>query len=61
MELVKDRDMAVFHAKPYQMREFIEHHEVFHLLECTSFVLVAGYLAMCQTLMVDWRALGCVV
>lgn len=38
------------------MRAFIEHHEIFHLLEGSSVDPVVGNWAISQMMTVDWAA-----
>lgn len=60
MLLVWDNDLNVACAIRAREREFIEHHGIFHLLECISVNSVDGYFATRQKISFDWKALKCV-
>lgn len=60
MRHAKERDLCVLCAVSFRGHEFVEHHGIFRLFECTSVDPVVGYLAISQVLTVDWSAPGCV-
>lgn len=59
MQLIKVCNLRFLCVLPSRMQQFFEHPELFRLLQCTSLVLVFGYLAACQIMTVEWSAPWC--
>lgn len=58
MQVDKDFDSGVFCAIPFYIREFIEHHGIFRLLESTFVDPTAGIFAVRQIMKIYCSAFG---